>query len=63
MRACGLIGGLFWEDYQIQTSQNFLYADPQAGFPPLTPIPGVETFDPQLARRRYGVPQRHHPRL
>ena len=40
-----LIGGLFWEDYIIQTSQNFLYADPQAGFPPLTPISGVETFD------------------
>ena len=40
------IGGLFWEDYQIQTSQNFLYADPQAGFPSLTPQPGVETFDP-----------------
>jgi outer membrane receptor protein involved in Fe transport len=40
------IGGLFWEDYRIQTSQNFLYADAQAGFPPLTPIPGVEIFDP-----------------
>jgi len=40
------IGGLFWEDYQIQTSQNFLYADPQAGFPSLTPQPGVEIFDP-----------------
>jgi iron complex outermembrane recepter protein len=39
------IGGIFWEDYKIQTSQNFLYADPQAGFPPLTPIPGVEIFD------------------
>ena len=39
------IGGIFWEDYRIQTSQNFLYADPQAGFPPLTPIPGVEVFD------------------
>jgi outer membrane receptor protein involved in Fe transport len=39
------IGGLFWEDYRIQTSQNFLYADPQAGFPPLTPVPGVEIFD------------------
>src|SRR5580704_3707459 len=40
------IGGLFWEDYRIQTSQNFLYDDPQAGFPPLTPISGVEVFDP-----------------
>jgi len=39
------IGGIFWEDYRIQTSQNFLYADPQAGFPPLTPISGVEVFD------------------
>jgi iron complex outermembrane receptor protein len=40
------IGGIFWEDYRIQTSQNFLYADAQAGFPPLTPVPGVEVFDP-----------------
>jgi iron complex outermembrane receptor protein len=39
------IGGVFWEDYRIQTSQNFLYADAQAGFPPLTPVPGVEVFD------------------
>src|SRR6204780_1652237 len=39
------IGGFFWEDYRIQTSQNFLYADAQAGFPPLTPVPGVEVFD------------------
>ncbi len=45
------IGGLFWEDYRIQTSQNFLYADPQAGFPPLTPVPGVEVFDPGVTRR------------
>ncbi len=28
--------GIFWEDYQIQTSQNFLYADSQAGFPPMS---------------------------
>jgi len=42
------IGGIFWEDYQIQTSQNFLYADAQAGFPPLTPVSGggVDVFDP-----------------
>jgi iron complex outermembrane receptor protein len=40
------IGGIFWEDYRIQTSQNFQYADPQAGFPSLTPISGVEVFDP-----------------
>jgi len=39
------IGGIVWEDYRIQTSQNFLYADPQAGFPSLTPVPGVEVFD------------------
>jgi len=40
------IGGIFWEDYRIQTSQNFLYAAPQAGFPPLTPVSGTEVFDP-----------------
>ena len=39
------IGGIFWEDFKIQTSQNFLYADPQAGFPSLTPVWGVEVFD------------------
>jgi iron complex outermembrane receptor protein len=40
------IGGFFWEDYRIQSSQNFLYAAPEAGFPGLTPQPGVEIFDP-----------------
>src|ERR1700722_8023698 len=40
------IGGIFWEDYRIQTSQNFLYADAQAGFPPLTTVSGTEGFDP-----------------
>lgn len=39
------VGGFFWEDYRIQTSQNFLYAAPQAGFPALTPVSGVEVFD------------------
>lgn len=39
------IGGIFWEDYRIQTSQNFLYADAQAGFPPLTPVSGTQVFD------------------
>ncbi len=39
------IAGIFWEEFNIQTSQNFLYADPQAGFPPLTLQPGVEIFD------------------
>lgn len=39
------LGGLFWEDYQIQTSQNFLYSDPQAGFSTLEPIPGVPVFN------------------
>jgi iron complex outermembrane recepter protein len=39
------IGGIFWEDYRIQTSQNFLYAAAQAGFPPLTPVSGTEVFD------------------
>jgi iron complex outermembrane receptor protein len=40
------IGGIFWEDFKIQTSQNFLYANSEAGFPPLTPVPGVTIFDP-----------------
>jgi iron complex outermembrane receptor protein len=39
------IAGIFWEEFNIQTSQNFLYASPEAGFPPLTPQPGVEIFD------------------
>ena len=39
------LGGIFWEDFKIQTSQNFLYADQAAGFPPLAPVPGVEIFD------------------
>ena len=41
------IGGLFWEDYQIQTAQNFLYADPEAGFGgSFAPVNTVPTFDP-----------------
>jgi len=40
------IGGLFWEDYQIQTSQNFLYGNPEAGFPVLSPVDTITTFDP-----------------
>jgi outer membrane receptor protein involved in Fe transport len=47
------IGGLFWEDYKIQTSQNFAYADPEAGFPPLSPVNTVTTFDPN--QRRIGT--------
>jgi iron complex outermembrane receptor protein len=42
------IGGIFWEDYRIQTSQNFLYGDPEAGFAPIGPVPGVPTFDPGI---------------
>jgi outer membrane receptor protein involved in Fe transport len=43
------IGGIFWEDYKIQTSQNFLYGDEQAGFAPFSPsVPGVPVFDPSV---------------
>jgi iron complex outermembrane recepter protein len=42
------IGGLFWEDYKIETSQNFLYGDPQAGFTPFGPVGGVQIFDPSV---------------
>ena len=40
------IGGIFWEDYKIETSQNFLYGDQQAGFSSFGPAPGVPAFDP-----------------
>jgi iron complex outermembrane recepter protein len=41
------IGGVFWEDYKIQTAENFLYGDEQAGFAPFGPsVPGVPVFDP-----------------
>lgn len=41
------IGGLFWEDFKIQSSQNFSYSDPRAGFGTLTPNldAGVPVFD------------------
>ena len=42
------IGGLFWEDYRILTSQNFAYGDPAAGFSAFGPAPGVPAFDPNL---------------
>jgi iron complex outermembrane recepter protein len=41
------IGGLFWEDYKIQTAQNFLYASPEAGFTgTFAPVDSVTTFEP-----------------
>jgi outer membrane receptor protein involved in Fe transport len=42
------IGGIFWEDYKIQTSQNFQYGDEAAGFAPFGPIPGIPAFDPNV---------------
>lgn len=42
------IGGVFWEDYKIQTSQNFLYGDEAAGFAPFGPVPGTPAFDPNV---------------
>jgi iron complex outermembrane recepter protein len=42
------IGGIFWEDYRVQTSQNFLYGAAAAGFAPFGPEPGVAAFDPSL---------------
>ncbi len=44
-RVRGLFG-LFWEDYKIQSSQNFAYGDEEAGFAPFGPIGGVTVFDP-----------------
>jgi iron complex outermembrane receptor protein len=41
------IGGVFWEDYKIQTAQNFLYADPEAGFTgAFGPVGPITTFEP-----------------
>jgi iron complex outermembrane recepter protein len=42
------IFGLFYENYKIQDSGNFLYADPQAGFQPQAPIAGSTAFDPSV---------------
>ena len=44
-RVRGIFGG-FWENYRIQSSQNFLYSSPEAGFPNLEPIPAVPIFNP-----------------
>jgi outer membrane receptor protein involved in Fe transport len=40
------IFGLFYEEYKIEDSGNFYYADPQAGFPSLAPQSGTTIFDP-----------------
>jgi iron complex outermembrane receptor protein len=40
------IAGVFWEDFRIQSSQNFLYSSPGAGFPSLEPIPEIPIFNP-----------------
>jgi iron complex outermembrane recepter protein len=42
------IAGVFWEDYKIETSQNFLYGDTEAGFAPFGPVPGIPAFDPSI---------------
>jgi len=46
-RVRGLVG-FFYEDYEIQDSGNFLYADPQAGFQPQAPVKGTTAFDPSV---------------
>ena len=51
------IFGLFYENYKIQDSGNFLYADPQAGFQPQAPIAGSTAFDPSVATRGHGLLQ------
>ena len=43
-RARGIVG-LFYENYKIQDSANFNYADPEAGFTPQAPLPDTTTFD------------------
>jgi iron complex outermembrane receptor protein len=42
------IGGLFYEDFKIQASENFLYGSPDAGFPQIGPLAGTTTFDPSV---------------
>jgi iron complex outermembrane recepter protein len=40
------IGGLFYENFQIQDSGNFLYGSGDAGFLGQKPMPGTTQFDP-----------------
>jgi iron complex outermembrane recepter protein len=46
-RARGILG-LFYENYRIQDSANFIYADPTAGFTPQSPLAGTTMFDPSV---------------
>jgi outer membrane receptor protein involved in Fe transport len=46
-RARGILG-FFYEDYRIQDSANFIYADPEAGFTPQAPLAGTTVFDPSV---------------
>jgi iron complex outermembrane recepter protein len=46
-RARGILG-LYYEDYEIQDSANFNYADPEAGFTPQAPLAGTTMFDPSV---------------
>ncbi len=40
------IGGLFYEDFAIKDSANFLYGRQEAGFYGQVPVPGTTQFDP-----------------
>ncbi len=42
------IGGLFWEDFKIEDSINFQYAQEAAGFAPYGPLPGTTAYDPDV---------------
>lgn len=46
-RARGIFG-LFWEDYKIQESGDWFYADQQAGFNGQAPLPGTTATDPSV---------------
>jgi iron complex outermembrane recepter protein len=41
------IGGLFWEDYKIQDSTNYLY-ETAPGFEPIVPPAGATSMDPSV---------------
>jgi iron complex outermembrane receptor protein len=44
------VGGLFYEDFKIQDSINFQYAQQEAGFYPYAPLPGTTTYDPSVRK-------------
>ena len=40
------VGGLFWEDFQVEETTDFFYGNANTGFPQIAPPPGADVNNP-----------------